>query len=224
MHHEPSAYLRPMLTRGNPRGDRIGKDMATQAGVLRILADVFPDRAGAYRGPIRVVKTILSSYTRTLPNVLDPKIKTLSYTTCIVADFEARERGAEWPIFRDGTGLLTEISGGNIFIVKDGRISTPMAAGVLGGIARRRMIQVARACGYECVETNLTRYDLEQADEAFVTAGVMCMHAIGTFEDVELPGPVPGPVSVELRDAYTQSVIADGTPIPPVPADALPVG
>ena len=46
-----------------------------------------------------------------MPNVLDPKIKTTSYSSCIVADFEARDRGAEWPIFRDPAGLLTAISG-----------------------------------------------------------------------------------------------------------------
>ena len=76
------------------------------------------------------------------------------------------------------------------------------------------MINVVRSLGIECIETDLTRYDIECADEAFVTAAIMCMHAIESFEGVTLPGGAPGPLTNRLRDAYVTSALAEGTPIP----------
>jgi branched-chain amino acid aminotransferase len=216
MHETPSGYLRPMLSRGKPPTGKIGAHRPSRSGVLRILADIFP-RDG-YHGEIQVVKTVFSSYTRTTLGTIDPRIKALTYTSAILADIEAVERGADWPIFRDADGRITEISGGNLFVVKDGRISTPRLTGILGGIVRKRMIEVASELGYECVETDLSRYDLETADEAFITAAIMCMHAVANHEGIDLPGPVPGPVTQALRDAYVVSAIRDGTPLPALAA------
>jgi branched-chain amino acid aminotransferase len=207
MHDTPSGYLRPVLSRGKPPSGHIGAHRASRQGVLRILADIFPD--DGYHGPIHTVKTVFSSYTRTTLGTLDPRIKALSYTTAILADIECVDRGADWPIFRDADGHITEISGGNLFCVKDGRLLTPPLTGI-----RRRMIDVARGLGYECLETNISRYDLETADEAFITAAIMCLHAIESHEGIDLPGPVPGPITSQLRDAYVESAVADGTPLP----------
>jgi branched-chain amino acid aminotransferase len=212
MHETPSGYLRPFLSRGKPPSGHIGAHRASRTGVLRILADIFPD--DGYHGPIRTVKTVFSSYTRTTLGTIDPRIKALTYTTGILADIECVDRGADWPIFRDADGHITEISGGNLFCVKDGRITTPPLTGILGGVVRRRMINVARELGYECVETPLSRYDLETADEAFITAAIMCLHAIESHEGIELPAPVPGPVTQQLRDAYVVSAVAEGAPLP----------
>ena len=214
MHDTPSGYLRPMLSRGKPPGGHIGAHRASRQGVLRILADIFPE--DGYHGPIPTVKTVFSSYTRSTLTTLDPRIKALTYTTAILADIECVDRGADWPIFRDADGLITEISGGNLFVLKDGRLLTPPLTGILGGVVRRRMIGVARQQGYECIETNLTRYDLETADEAFITAAIMFLHAISNHEGIDLPGPVPGPVTSALRESYVQSAVRDGTPLPTV--------
>jgi branched-chain amino acid aminotransferase len=218
---EKSGYLRPELTRTVRPGRHFASwaaqgegppDRAVGKGVLRIFANLFEETG--YFGDVPAVRAVLSSYMRTLPAVLDPRVKALGYTTSILAHIEAYERGADWPIFRDESSRITEVAGGNVFVVKDGRLLTPTVTGGLGGLVRRRMIDVARARGFECVETDLTRYDLECADEAFVTAAIMCVHAIASFEGVTLPVPAPGPVTVALRDAYVESALADGTPVP----------
>jgi branched-chain amino acid aminotransferase len=211
MHDTPSGYLRPLLSRGKPPSGHIGAHRASRQGVLRILADIFPN--DGYHGPIPAVKTVFSSYTRTTLATIDPRIKALTYTTAILADIECVDRGADWPIFRDSSGHITEISGGNLFCVKDGVVLTPPITGILGGVVRRRMINVARDLGHECVETELTRYDLETADEAFITAAIMCVHAIKNHEGIDLPGSVPGPITTKLRDAYVKSAVKDGTPL-----------
>jgi branched-chain amino acid aminotransferase len=215
----PAGYLRPMLSRGVAP---MGLPNANRGpGALRILANVFP-REG-YTGPIRVVSAVLSSYQRTTHTSLDPRVKFTAYTTSILANFEAADRGADWPIFRDEHGFITEASAANVFCFRRGKLWTPAATEILDGITHRRFIQVAGEVGFECIETNLTRYDIACADEAFVTSTIFCLDAIGTFEGSPLPDPLPGPVTTALRDAYVKSAMAAGTPVPALASGRAPL-
>ena len=205
-----NGWIRPMLSRGvNP----LGLGNASRSGVLRILAKAVAREPSIYRGPIAVTTAILSTYARATPAILDPRIKASSYTPSTLAIFEANDRGADHAIMRDANGFITEAATANVFCVSEGRLFTPALAGVLGGLTRRRMIDAARTIGVECVETNLTRYDFETADEAFVTAAMTCVAAIGSFEGSPI-AEAPGPVTTALRDAYVESAFADATPVP----------
>lgn len=203
-------YLRPFLTRGV--GQIGGMTNANRIGTLRVLAMAVPAEKIGYRGPVKVANSVFTSYVRTVPLMLDPRIKYTNYSSSMLAKFEAKERGADWPIFRDADGFITEVGNGNIFAVTDGRVLTPLVKGALGGLVRRRVIAVARELGTECLETEMTRYDLECADEVFVTAALSCVTAIGNIEGLDVPAP--GPVTTALRDAYVASALADGTPVP----------
>lgn len=209
---EPAGYLRPMLSRAS---SRIGMTNAKRSGTLRILGLGNPETS--YRGEIPVAGAVLSTYIRTTPLTIDARIKAFQYSTGILAQFEAADRGVRWAIFRDADGFVTEAYAANVFCVSDGTISTPGTEAVLAGIARGGVIAAARSAGYEVRETQLTRYDLETADEVFVTGALIGVQAIGAFEGITLPAP--GPVTQAVRDAYADAAIAGGTPVP-TPATA----
>ncbi|HKA60128.1 MAG TPA: hypothetical protein VKD28_16035, partial [Gemmatimonadales bacterium] len=66
----------------------------------------------------------------------------------------------------------------------------------------------------ECSETNLTRYDVSAADEVFVTSSLEAIAAVGAIDGERLPGPVPGPVTTAIREAYVKFALETGTPVP----------
>jgi branched-chain amino acid aminotransferase len=181
-------------------------------GVLRIIVQSAP--FNGYREPIPVVDAILSSYERTTNATIDPRVKFSCYSASIIANFEAHDRNAKWAIFRNRDGYVREAAGGNVFVYRRGALWTPPMTEALDGITHRRLIDVARAEGYEVHETNITRYDLECADELFICSTAICIDAIGAIDGVPLPDPAPGPVTTALRDAYVRDVMAAGTPVP----------
>ena len=65
--------------------------------------------------------------------------------------------------------------------------------------------------GYECIETNLTRYDIVAADEVFVTASLEAIAAVGSIDGKPLPAPIPGPHTAAIRAAYVKTAIETGT-------------
>ena len=202
-----TGYLRPMLSRA---ASSIGIFSAKRTGTLRILGKQNPPYQ--YGEAVPTVRTILSTYTRTTAMSLDPRIKSFSYSTGILARFEAEDRGADWAVFRDANGVITEAFSANVFCVSRGKIFTPRDTNVLSGITRRGVIAAARSAGYECVETDLTRYDLETADEFFLTSAGGNVQAVSDFEGI--PFIAPGPVTTAVRTAYIASAIASGTPVP----------
>jgi branched-chain amino acid aminotransferase len=214
---ESSGYIRPMLSRsasklGEPGATEIGLMKAKRTGTLRVLGAMNP--GSSYRGEIPVVNAILSSYERSVSTTLDPRIKPFNYSTSILALFEAQDRGARWAVFRDRNGYITEAFSANIFCVLDGVIYTSPRASCLGGLTRQDALAAACALDYELVETPLTRYDFETADEVFITSALIGVHAIGEFEGVQMRLQPPGPITTAIRDEITRSALANGTPVP----------
>ena len=108
--------------------------------------------------------------TRNLHSALNPAIKSLNYLNNILAKIEANIGGCEEAIMLNAEGYVAECTGDNIFIVKAGQLFTPpLSAGALYGITRGVVIEMARESGMAVTEPNLTRYDLFNADECFLT-------------------------------------------------------
>ena len=97
----------------------------------------------------------------------------------------------------------------------------PYEAIALGGITRKNVIATARGAGYECTETNLTRYDVTNADEVFVTSSLEAIAAVGSIDGDRLVGPVPGPVTTAIREAYVKFALESGVPVPAKPIQRL---
>ena len=108
--------------------------------------------------------------TRNLHSALNPAIKSLNYLNNILAKIEANNSGVEEAVMLNAEGFVAECTGDNLFIVKNGELFTPpLSAGALYGITRQTVIELAVEAGLKVTEPNLTRYDLFNADECFLT-------------------------------------------------------
>jgi branched-chain amino acid aminotransferase len=101
---------------------------------------------------------------------LSPRVKSLNYLNHIMAKLEATNAGADDAIMLDSAGFIAEATGMNLFVWKKDALYTPAVyAGVLRGVTRDAIIEIATEAGYRVVETMLNRYDLYTAEEAFLT-------------------------------------------------------
>ena len=134
---------------------------------------------------------------------LSPRVKSLNYLAHILAKIEGIHAGADDVIMLDSSGSVAEGSGQNIFVVKHGKVRTPPPfAGILKGVTRDVVIDLARKAGYDMQEAMLNRYDIYTADEAFLTGTATEIVAIRQL-DGRLIGPVrPGPVTRDLRARF----------------------
>ena len=157
----------------------------------------------------RGMEIVTVATTRNLHSAVNPAIKSLNYLNNILAKIEANIAGVEEAIMLNAQGYVAECTGDNIFIVKEGQIFTPpLAAGALYGITRNVVIEIAREAGVQVTEPNLTRYDLFNADECFLTGtGAELIPVVkidGRFIGTGKPGPVTKSL-VEQYHALTQS-------------------
>ena len=108
--------------------------------------------------------------TRNLHSALNPAIKSLNYLNNILAKIEANNAGCEEAIMLNSEGYVAECTGDNLFLVKGNDLLTPpLSAGALYGITRGVVMDLARKSGLNVSEPNLTRYDVFNADECFLT-------------------------------------------------------
>ena len=166
------------------------------------------ERASLYRDGIRVVTPAVR---RTAPEAMSPRAKTHNYLNVVLGDLEAKSRDPEaWAVLLDTNGHLAEGIGSNIFLVQDGEIRTPREEFVLAGISRATVIDLATEAGLTVVEQDLDLFDAYGADEAFLTSTSLCICPVQSVNGVApRSGPLPGPVTRQLTDAYRRFVDYD---------------
>jgi branched-chain amino acid aminotransferase len=141
--------------------------------------------------------------TRNLHNAINPAIKSLNYLNNILAKIEANNAGCEEAIMLNAEGFVAECTGDNVFIVKAGKLFTPpLSAGALYGITRRTVMEIAGESGYHVSEPNLTRYDLFNADECFLTGTGAEIVPVTKIDGRTIGRGKPGPVTRELEEKY----------------------
>jgi branched-chain amino acid aminotransferase len=152
--------------------------------------------------------------TRNLHSALNPAIKSLNYLNNILAKIEANNAGCEEAIMLNTEGFVAECTGDNIFIVKEGHLLTPpLAAGALYGITRRVVMELAAQSGLKVSEPNLTRYDLFNADECFLTGTAAELMPVVKIDGRVIGTGSPGPVTGSLTTQYHALTKASGEPI-----------
>ena len=152
--------------------------------------------------------------TRNLHSALNPAIKSLNYLNNILAKIEANNAGCEGAIMLNAEGFVAECTGDNIFIVKEGHLLTPpLSAGALYGITRRVVMELAVAAGLKVSEPNLTRYDLFNADECFLTGTASELVPVVKIDGRVIGTGKPGPVTGDLVARYRTLTKASGEPI-----------
>ena len=161
-----SGYLRLVVTRGE---GSLGIDPRKCARPnLFIIADELA--VMDLTEPMQGVSLHVAQTRRTPAQCLNPKVKSLNYLNNILARIEATQAGCDEALMLNTEGYVSEGSVDNIFIVVDGVLKTPpLEDGMLEGITRAVVIDVATAAGIPCEQVSLRVSDLQQADECFLT-------------------------------------------------------
>jgi branched-chain amino acid aminotransferase len=193
------AYIRHVVTRGV--GD-LGLDprKCPKPSVM-IIVDTIK------LWPEQVYETGLSVITAGTPipqrESLSPRVKSLNYLAHILAKIEGINAGADEVLMLDSSGMVAEGSGQNIFIVKGGRLRTPPPyAGILKGVTRDVVMDLARKAGYPVEEMILNRYDVYTAEEAFFTGTASELVAIRQLDGRVIGTGKAGPVTRDLRARF----------------------
>ena len=152
--------------------------------------------------------------TRNLHSALNPAIKSLNYLNNILAKIEANNAGVEEAVMLNAEGFVAECTGDNLFIVKNGALFTPpLSAGALYGITRQTVIELAEAAGLKVTEPNLTRYDLFNADECFLTGTGAELIPVVKIDGRIVGSGKPGKITRKLVDDYHALTKVSGEPI-----------
>ncbi|MGC9034390.1 MAG: branched-chain-amino-acid transaminase [Verrucomicrobiia bacterium] len=160
------------------------------------------------------MKIITVPTMRNLHNALNPAIKSLNYLNNILAKIEAINAGVEEAIMLNSEGFVAECTGDNIFIIKENSIYTPpLYAGALRGITRAVVLDIATDIGLRVVETNLTRYDLFNADECFLTGTAAELVPVTKIDGRVIGDGIPGPLTKKLLDKFHSLTKESGEPI-----------
>jgi branched-chain amino acid aminotransferase len=202
-------YIRPIVTRGV--GD-LGLD-PNKCSKPTIL--IITRKWDAMYGDLYDVGLTAVTVTvrRNSPAALPPNIKSMNYLNNILGKIEANVKGGNEAIFLDAEGKISEGSGDNIFVIKDGEIYTPPALNNLRGITRKAVMELALERGYKVHEIDLGLFDLYTADEVFVTGTTAEVAPVTKIDGRTISQCKPGPITVDLMKAFRQLTMSTGTPI-----------
>ncbi len=141
---------------------------------------------------------------------IDPKAKNRSRVFYKIADLQAAqmEEGAS-ALLTDEHGFITEGTGNNFFIVRDGQIMTPKGHDILRGVSRQACLELAQSQGIPACEADITPYDVRTADEAWFTSTTICMIPVTRFDFRQVGDGQPGPVYTQLLSAWSKAVGVD---------------
>ena len=153
-----------------------------------------------YRKGLEIVTV---SVFRNHPAALSPRIKSLNYLNNILAKIEGLQAGCVEALMLNHKGEVAECTGDNIFLVRDGELLTPsMESGILEGITRDAVIELARAAGIAVHEVPLTKHDVYIADECFLTGTAAEVIPVVKVDSRAIGSGVPGPITRDLIERF----------------------
>ncbi len=192
------AYVKAILTRGTPpAGSRDPRDCDNRFYALAIpyvwIASPEKQEQGLH--------LTVSSVPRIAPESVDPTVKNFHWGDMVQGLFEAYDRGRETPVLTDGKGNITEGPGFNLFASFGGRLITP-ASGVLLGITRMTVIELAQSLNVKVDVGVLPEAELRQADEIFLSSTAGGVMPVTRLDGVLVGDGSPGPLTQRLRQMY----------------------
>lgn len=198
------SYIRLVVTRGS---GSLGLDPnRTSDPQVIIIVDLIAlyDRKYYDEG----LKIITASTIRNHPAALSPRIKSLNYLNNIMAKLEGLQAGCMEAIMLNHKGEVAECTGDNIFIVKNGRLLTPSAdSGILEGITRNAILELANTLKIPARETTLTRHDLLVADECFLTGSAAEVIPVVSIDSRPIGDGKVGPTTKQLMIEFKKLVV-----------------
>jgi branched-chain amino acid aminotransferase len=199
-----SCYLRPIAFYGS---NAMG--VAAKSNPVKVAIAAWP--WGAYLGAEAIERGIrvkTSSFTHHHPNITMCNAKAVgNYTVSILSNQEALHDGYEEAMLLDPQGFVCQGSGENVFMVRDGVLSTPdLSGGALNGITRMSIMTFARELGIEVQERRITRDEFYIADEAFFTGTAAEVTPIRELDNRPIGGGTRGPVTARLQSLFFDTV------------------
>lgn len=204
----PDAYIRLIVTRGfGPLG--INPFQCQKPQIIIIVDKIQLYHEEVYQ---KGLELITATVLRTPAESLSPQIKSLNYLNNILARIEAVHANVSEAIMLNQKGYVTECTGDNIFMVQKDRILTPsVASGILVGVTRGCVIDIARKLGYNVSETELTRHDLYAADEVFLTGTAAEVVPVIKIDGRLVGKGRPGLVTLKLIKEFKALTKKEGT-------------
>ena len=192
-------YVRLIVTRGaGTLGLDPNRTSHPQVIVITDYIAVYPEEL--YTNGLEIVTV---STQRNHPAALSPRIKSLNYLNNILAKIECMQAGCMEALMLNHKGEVAECSADNIFLVRDGVLLTPPTdAGILEGITREAVIELARERGLEVREVPITRHDVYIADEVFLTGTAVEVIAVVKVDSRTIGTGTPGPITRDLKDRF----------------------
>ncbi len=198
----PDCDVRMTVTRG-ALGRRLDLSSSGPPSVLVVTDPIEPGLDERNANGIRVV---FSRYLRHSTHPL-AGVKSTNYQVSLFARNEAREAGAQEVLIPNESGEIVEAAAANVFYVEGGRLRTPpLGSGILGGITREVVIELARARGLEVAERTLPRQRVDSLDELFLTGTTIRIAPVVKVEDRVLRDGRPGPIATGLLADYLAAI------------------
>ena len=192
------AYVEMICTRGEPApGSRDPRSCTNRFLAFAVPFIWVADREQRERG----LHAVISERQRIPAASVDPTVKNYHWLDMVQALFEAYDRGGETAVTVDAEGHVVEGPGFTLFVVRDGRVETP-ATGVLRGVTRRTVMELAAARGRPVREAPVAADAVRAADEVFITSTAGGVMPVTRIDGAMVGRGEPGPVTGELRDAY----------------------
>jgi branched-chain amino acid aminotransferase len=197
-------YIRPLVFRGYGQMGLFPLDAPVDVCIATWEWGAYLGEEGKRNG----VRAKTSSWRRIGPDALIPQAKACGqYLNSVLAKIESHKAGYEEGILLDDRGFVSEGTGENLFIVKDGTISVPpITASVLDGINARAATQIAKDLGYEIVARDIMRAELYLADEIFMTGTAAELTPIREVDDHPVANGEPGPITRQIQALFEDAL------------------
>lgn len=205
------AYIRLVVTRGvgdlglDPAKCRAGPTIFIIADAIELYPQEFYERG------LELITTVTR---RNLPEALSPAIKSLNYLNNILAKIEVSRAGLLEGLMLNHEGYVAEATGDNVFLYANNRLVTPpRSVGILEGITRAAVVELAADLGIPVFEERFTRQFVYTADECFLTGTAAEIIPVVTVDGRKIGDGVPGPVTRRLMQRFAALTRSEGVPI-----------
>jgi len=197
------AYIRILVTRGV--GELTYNPAACPKPTLVIIVKPFPGQPE--RTFTEGIRVALVGVRRNHPQALNPQIKSNNLINNALAMQEAITRQGEEALMLNQAGEIVECAQSNFFVVQGGRVLTPpLTAGLLPGVTREFVIDLARGLGIDAAEARLTPDDLRTADEAFITGTTREITPVAAVDELKIGSGQPGAATKKLMEMFRKKV------------------
>jgi branched-chain amino acid aminotransferase len=203
-------YIRLIVTRG-AGSLGLSPDSCRRPSIIIIAATIALYPEDLYHKGLTMVTC---STRRTSPAALSPRVKSLNYLNNIMAKLEAQHAGAGEGLMLNEQGYVAECTGDNIFIVRNGLLFTPhLNAGILEGVTRDVVFELAENLGLRTIECELTKYDIYTAEECFLTGTAAEVIPAVQLDRRLIGNGQPGPITLKFIESFRELTRTTGTPI-----------